>query len=65
LARVRHADLQAAARASVAAERDGEHDPLWYVRDELAANGKLPPRWLNAADLLILADLPGSEEAAR
>ncbi len=65
LARVRHADLHAAARAAIAAERDGEHDPLWYIRDELAANGTLPPRWLSAPDLLTLADLPGSEEAAR
>lgn len=33
----RYADLLAAARAAVAAEDDGEADPLWYVRDELAA----------------------------
>lgn len=65
LTRGQHADLHAAARASIAAERDGEDDPLWYIRDELAANCKLPPRWLSAADLLTLADLPGSEEAAR
>jgi hypothetical protein len=65
LARVRHADLTAVARAAVAAERDGENDPLWYIRDELAANGTLPPRWLSAPDLLALADLADREEAAR
>jgi hypothetical protein len=51
LARIRHADLAAAARAVVAADRDGEHDPLWYIRDELAADGNLPPRWLSASEL--------------
>jgi hypothetical protein len=35
--RRRYADLLAAARAAVAAEQDGESDPLWYVRDELGA----------------------------
>lgn len=65
LARVRHADLTAAARATVAAERDGENDPLWYVRDELATNSTLPPRWLSAPDMLTLADLTGNGEAAR
>jgi hypothetical protein len=65
LARIRHADLTAAARAVIAAERDGENDPLWYIRDELAANGKLPPRWLSAPDLLYPDGLSGSEERAR
>jgi hypothetical protein len=65
LARVRHADLTAAARAVVAAERDGENDPLWYIRDELAANGKLPPRWLSAPDLLWPDSESGSEEASQ
>ena len=64
LARIRHADLTAAARAAIAAERDGENDPLWYIRDELAANGKLP-RWLSAPDLLYPDRVSGSEEAAR
>ncbi|MFI0418310.1 hypothetical protein [Spongiactinospora sp. 9N601] len=31
-----HADLTAAARATLSAEQDGEGDPLWYVRDALA-----------------------------
>ena len=36
-ARMRAADLEAAGRATLAAERDGEADPLFYLRDELAA----------------------------
>jgi hypothetical protein len=52
LTRARHHDLLAAARATVAAYRDGEADPLWYVRDELAANGQLPPAHLHATALL-------------
>lgn len=31
-----YADLLAAARAAVAADRDGEADPLFYLRDELS-----------------------------
>jgi len=65
LTRIRQADLTAAARAVIAAERDGENDPLWYIRDELATNGKLPPRWLSAPDLLTPADLFDNEEADR
>jgi hypothetical protein len=34
--RRRYANLAAAARASLGAERDGEADPLSYLRDELA-----------------------------
>jgi hypothetical protein len=37
------ADLLAAARATLTASRDGEPDPLYYLRDELAARGQLPP----------------------
>ena len=32
-----HANLLAAARATLAAHNDGEDDPLYYVRDELTA----------------------------
>ena len=39
----RYANLLAAARATLSAERDGESDPLWYLRDELRATGHLPP----------------------
>jgi hypothetical protein len=40
------ADLQnlvAAARATLGAHADGEDDPLYYLRDELEAQGQLPP----------------------
>jgi len=34
-------NLTAAARATLGAQRDGEHDPLYYLRDELDAQGHL------------------------
>jgi hypothetical protein len=37
-----YADLLAAARATLAADRDGEPDPLYYLRDELAARRHSP-----------------------
>ena len=37
--RLAHADLLAAARATLGADRDGEPDPLSYLRDELHAHG--------------------------
>ncbi len=40
--RRRHQDLEAAARATLAASADGEADPLYYLRDELAAPGPRP-----------------------
>jgi hypothetical protein len=40
--RIEHANLLAAARASVAAQSDGEDDPLYYVRDEVAAQRDAP-----------------------
>jgi len=44
LERVRrgHQDLEAAARATLAASAEGEADPLYYLRDELAASGPRP-----------------------
>jgi hypothetical protein len=43
--RRRHQDLTAAARATLAAEADGEPDPLYYLRDELeAAEHSAPDR---------------------
>ena len=36
-ARLDRANLRAAMLAAIHAEADGEPDPLWYVRDELAA----------------------------
>jgi len=55
LTRAEYADLLAAARATIAAHRDGERDPLYYLHDELAAHGQLPPRHLHPAELLALA----------
>jgi hypothetical protein len=40
--RADYADLLAAAQATLAADSDGETDPLWYLRDELTA--QLEPR---------------------
>ncbi|WP_157407500.1 hypothetical protein [Actinomadura atramentaria] len=37
------ADLAAAARATLHAHHDAEPDPLYYLRDELRAQGFLPP----------------------
>ncbi|WP_433326542.1 hypothetical protein [Spirillospora sp. CA-294931] len=37
------ANLVAAARATLNADQDAESDPLYYVRDELRAQGHLPP----------------------
>jgi hypothetical protein len=42
--RRRQANLAAAAKASLAACRDQDHDPLGYLRDELAEQGYLPPQ---------------------
>ena len=42
IAKLDHANLVAAVCATVTADHEGEPDPLWYVRDELAARGQLP-----------------------
>ena len=36
-ARLWHANALAAMRATISAQRDGEADPLYYLRDELSA----------------------------
>jgi hypothetical protein len=36
-------NLVAAGRATLSAHADGEPDPLYYLRDELQAQGQLPP----------------------
>ena len=41
--RLDRANLAAAMRAAIAAHADGEPDPLYYLRDELAAR-QLPPQ---------------------
>jgi hypothetical protein len=45
LVRVRRdrANLAAAGRATLKAAREAEPDPLYYLRDELRAQGHLPP----------------------
>ncbi|WP_459802611.1 hypothetical protein [Herbidospora sp. RD11066] len=41
--RLDHHNLTASALATLAADREGEHDPLYYVRDELSAQrGEAP-----------------------
>jgi hypothetical protein len=52
LVRAMHANLLAAARATIAANRDGEADSMYYLRDELDAHDQLPPDHLHAAELL-------------
>jgi hypothetical protein len=42
LARGQYANLLAACRVTIAAVRNGETDPLHYLRDELASYGQLP-----------------------
>jgi hypothetical protein len=42
-ARERAANLLAAIRAAIAAEADGEDDPLWFLRDEYAAHTNPTP----------------------
>ena len=44
--RRRHQDLEAAARATLAAHAEGETDPLYYLRDELGA----PVLWPSEAE---------------
>jgi hypothetical protein len=41
-ARLRHANAVAAMRATIAAQRDGEPDPLYCLRDELNAPHSAP-----------------------
>lgn len=43
-ARLDRANVIAAARATLSAHADGEHDHLYYLRDELAAQNARPPR---------------------
>ncbi len=40
--RLGRANLLAAMRATLAAQADGEPDPMWYLRDALDAPGTLP-----------------------
>jgi hypothetical protein len=38
-------NLIAAARATLGAHADGEPNPMYYLRDELDAQGQLPPKY--------------------
>lgn len=49
-----YAELLAAARAAVAAERNGDTDPLTYIRGVLATRGQLPAP--GAAPVQVVAD---------
>jgi hypothetical protein len=51
LIRMTHADLLAAARATLTAARDGEDDPLFYPIDELVAQDQLPAGDLPTSEL--------------
>lgn len=50
-------ELLEAARASIAAERDGETDPLIHVRHVLEAHGQMPPDGMTPVQILAL--VPG------
>jgi hypothetical protein len=56
LLRMTHANLLAAARATLTATRDGEEDPLFYLIDELNAHNQLPPNDLPATELFAEPD---------
>jgi hypothetical protein len=55
LLRAGHAELLAAARAAVAAARDGAADPLVYLRGVLAKRGQLPPAGMRPPQILAAA----------
>lgn len=48
-------ELLEAARASIAAGRDGEADPLVYIRAVLESHGQLPPEGMHPLQCLALA----------
>jgi hypothetical protein len=60
LARGQYANLLAAARAALAAQHDGEIDPLGYLRDELDSYGQLPDQHAPG-----LFTVPGREDGDR
>jgi hypothetical protein len=51
-----HAELLAAARATIAAAHDDEADPLGYLREVLDAHGQLPEMGQHPAQLLARPD---------
>ncbi|MGH3564464.1 MAG: hypothetical protein ACRDRH_00210 [Pseudonocardia sp.] len=62
LVRMTHANLLAAARATLTAARDGETDPLSYLLDELHAHHQLPPSHRPATEPLPDPDPTDAEE---
>jgi hypothetical protein len=54
MARAADAELLASARASIAADRDGEPDPLAPIRMLLTERGQLPPDNMRPAQLLTI-----------
>ena len=52
---VRYANLLAAARATVAADRDGDPEPLAILCDELDTHGQLPEPSMHPTQLLAQA----------
>uniref|UniRef100_UPI003F49B386 hypothetical protein n=1 Tax=Streptosporangium sp. CA-256172 TaxID=3240076 RepID=UPI003F49B386 len=53
-----HAELLAAARATIAAAALGEGDPLIHLRHALAAHGQLPPAGARPVVLLARCSAP-------
>lgn len=53
-----HAELLAAARATIAAAALGEDDPLIHLRHALAAHGQLPPEGVRPVVLLARCSAP-------
>jgi hypothetical protein len=47
--RIQRANLLAAMRATLAAQAEGEPDPLWYLRDELDALSDAPETFPDAS----------------
>ena len=57
-ARLDRANLLAAMRATLAADSDGEADPLWYLRDALNAARSAPQTSPGGRDARLPADAP-------
>jgi hypothetical protein len=60
-----HAELLAAARASMAAAELGETDPLIHLRHVLASRGQLPPAGARPVQLLARPAITAVPAASR
>jgi hypothetical protein len=58
VARLERANLLAAMRATLAAEADGETDPLWYLRDALSASRSVPETRSGGSNGRLPSDAP-------